>query len=161
MTARKAAIIALFIALSTVGAAIKIPAVVGSVALDTFPALLASALLGVPAGSIIAALGHIVSAIIGGMPLGQLHIIIAVEMAIIVGIFGFLYLKGRKKTAVAVFFVGNALIAPLPFIMFLGTPFYIAVVPSLIAGAFINVMAAFLAIPRIGPILKKRTAAGR
>ncbi|PLS15008.1 ECF transporter S component [Bacillus sp. M6-12] len=161
MAAKKASIIALFIALSAVGASIKIPAIVGSVALDTFPALLASALLGVPAGAIIAALGHIASAIIGGMPLGQLHILIAVEMAIIVGLFGFLYQKDKQMTAGAVFFIGNAILAPLPLLIFLGMAFYIAVVPSLLAGALINVLAAIFAIPKIAPIIKKRAATER
>ncbi|MFD1851598.1 hypothetical protein [Oceanobacillus bengalensis] len=40
MGARKMSILALFITLSVIGAAIKVPAILGSVALDSFPALL-------------------------------------------------------------------------------------------------------------------------
>ena len=39
MNTKKMSLLALFVALSIIGAMIKIPAVVGSVALDAFPAL--------------------------------------------------------------------------------------------------------------------------
>lgn len=45
MNIRKMSLIALFIALSVIGAAIKIPAIIGSIALDVFPAILAGAFL--------------------------------------------------------------------------------------------------------------------
>lgn len=52
MNVKKISTLALLIALSVVGAMIKIPAVVASVSLDSFPALLAGALLGGGAGAI-------------------------------------------------------------------------------------------------------------
>ena len=57
-------------------------------ALDSFPALLAAVLLGPVAGGIVAGIGHIVSALIGGMPLGPFHFLIMVEMFIFVWLFG-------------------------------------------------------------------------
>ena len=50
MNVRTISTLAVFIALSVVGAFIKIPSPIGSMALDSFPALLAAALLGPVAG---------------------------------------------------------------------------------------------------------------
>src|SRR4051794_20093391 len=83
--------LAMLTALSVVGAMIKIPAIVGSVALDVFPALLASVLFGAGAGALVGAFGHLLSALIGGFPLGPLHFLIAGEMAVLVWVFGRFY----------------------------------------------------------------------
>lgn len=53
MNIKKITLLALFIGLSVVGAMIKIPAVVTSVALDAFPALLAAVYFGPLAGGIV------------------------------------------------------------------------------------------------------------
>src|SRR5699024_11807817 len=59
MDIKKISLLALFIALSVIGSFIKIPAVVGSIALDAFPALLAVVLIGTTAGAVVAGMGHI------------------------------------------------------------------------------------------------------
>ena len=51
-------LLALFIALSVIGAPIKSPAVIGSVALDVFPALFASVLIGKRTGAVVSGLGY-------------------------------------------------------------------------------------------------------
>jgi len=145
-------LLALFIALSVVGAAIKVPAVVGSVALDAFPALLAAVLLGSGAGAIVAAGGHLVSALFGGMPLGPMHLLVAIEMSLIVFFFGALYRTGKKYIAAFWFVFGNTLLAPLPFLLLMGVGFYIAIVPSLLIGSIINVVVSLLLIPRLTPL---------
>src|SRR5699024_12800539 len=91
MYIKKISLLALFIALSVIGSFIKIPAVVGSIALDAFPALLAVVLIGTTAGAVVAGMGHMVSAYIGGMTLGPLHIIFDMGMAMIVWVFGGIY----------------------------------------------------------------------
>lgn len=149
MNARKISILAFFIALSVVGAMIKIPAIIGSVALDAFPALLAAAILGGGAGAIVGGLGHMASALIGGMPMGPLHFIVAIEMAVLCFFFAFFYRKGKKLLASIVFVVGNAFVAPLAFIPFFDLAFYIALVPSLFVGAVLNTILALVAIPRL------------
>src|SRR5699024_11235420 len=63
LSAKKMSLLALFIALSVIGASIKIPAVIGSVALDVFPALFASVLIGKRTGAVVAGLGHILTAL--------------------------------------------------------------------------------------------------
>lgn len=158
MNIKKVSLLALMIALSAVGASIKIPAVVDSVALDALPALLAAALLGPGAGAITGALGHLLSALIGGFPLGPMHFLIAPEMAVLVWIFGVFY-KNKKILAGLLFIVGNAFVAPIPFIFLMSMGFYIAIVPSLLIGSAINTVLAWILIPRLISFgLKKRDA---
>lgn len=145
--------LAMFTALSAVGAAIKIPAVVGSVALDVFPSLLAAALLGSGPGAIVAAFGHLLSAVLGGFPLGPSHFFIAVEMAVLVWLFGILYKNGKKASATVLFILGNAFVAPIPFIFLMSKEFYLAIVPSLLIGSIINTAITLVAIPRLSSLV--------
>ena len=155
MKSRSVILLALFSALSAVGAGIKIPAIVGSVALDVFPALLAAALLGSGAGAIVGAVGHLLSALIAGFPLGPMHVLIAIEMALLVFIFGVLYKKNKKGTASILFILANAFVAPLPFIVIMNKAFYIALVPSLLIASIINTVIALVAIPRLKGLFKQ------
>ncbi|MED3562939.1 ECF transporter S component [Bacillus xiapuensis] len=150
---KKLSWLALFTALSVVGASIKIPAFVDSVALDVFPALMAAALLGGRFGAIAAAFGHLLSAMLGGFPLGPMHILIAGEMAVLVWLFGALYINKRILASI-VFVLGNTFAAPLPFIFLMSMGFYVAIVPSLLVGSIINVLIGFLLIPRISGLFK-------
>lgn len=154
MKSRTLIFLALFAALSAVGAMIKIPAIVGSVALDVFPALLAAALLGSGAGAIVGALGHILSALISGFPLGPMHVLIACEMAFLVYIFGVLYKKNLKVSASLLFILANAFAAPLPFLFLMNKAFYVALLPSLLVGSVVNTVFAILAIPRLKSIVR-------
>jgi len=156
MNIRKICLLALMIALSAVGASIKIPAVVDSVALDVLPALLAAALLGVGAGAITGALGHLLSALIGGFPLGPLHLVIAVEMAVLVWIFGICYKHNKKILAGLIFVAGNAFVAPIPFIFLMNFGFYTAIVPSLLIGSALNTVLALILIPRLSSLAQHR-----
>jgi uncharacterized membrane protein len=162
VNSKKIGLLALMIALSAVGASIKIPAVIDSVALDALPALLAAALLGVRAGAITGALGHLLSALIGGFPLGPMHLLIALEMAVLVWIFGIFYKQNKRILAGLIFIAGNAFVAPIPFIFLMNIGFYTAIVPSLLIGSAINTVLALIVIPRLSPIaqhaLKKRDA---
>lgn len=155
MSVKKTSLLALFLALSVIGASIKIPSFVGSIALDALPALLAAALIGGRPGSLVAGFGHLLSALIAGMPLGPAHFLIAFEMAAIVWLFSWIYRTGKKKTAAIVFILSNSLIAPLPMVFLFNTAFYAAVVPSLLVGAACNAFAALVAIPRFEGIFQK------
>jgi uncharacterized membrane protein len=144
--------LAMLTALSVVGAMIKIPAIVGSVALDVFPALLAAVLFGAGAGALVGAFGHLLSALIGGFPLGPMHFLIAIEMSVLVFVFGRLY-KNKRILASTIFILGNSFVAPLPFIYLMNTGFYLGIVPSLLIGSIINTVIAMVAIPRLSSLL--------
>jgi uncharacterized membrane protein len=150
---RKLSWFAMFIALSAAGAFIKIPAVIGSVALDALPALLAAGLLGGAAGAAVGGIGHLLSAMASGMPLGPFHVLIAGEMALLVYLFGVLYRNGKRWQAGALFIMGNSFAAPLPFIMLMGKSFYLAIVPSLFLGSILNTVLAYVVLPRIARVI--------
>ncbi len=156
MSGKRASLLAMFVALSVVGALIKIPSVIGSVALDAFPALVAAVLLGSRSGALIAGFGHLLSALIVGFPLGPMHLLIAAEMAVLVWLFGALYEKSKRKTAVGLFLVGNGVVAPLPFLFMLGTGFYMAIMPGLVVASAINLVLAMALIPRLATIFEKK-----
>ena len=70
---RRMVLMAMFIALSVVGAMLKIPSPTGTVAFDSAPGFLGAALLGWREGFIIALLGHLVSGYSAGFPLEYSH----------------------------------------------------------------------------------------
>jgi uncharacterized membrane protein len=155
MDVRKISAIAIFIALSAVGAMIKIPSPIGSIALDSFPALLAAVILGPVSGAIVAGLGHIISAFIGGMTLGPFHFLTMVEMAVLTWLFSILYINGKKVGAFFLFFISNAFVLALPFAFLISPGFYTLLVPGLTVAAAVNVVLAVLLLPRLEPVLKK------
>lgn len=155
MDVRKISAIAIFIALSAVGAMIKIPSPIGSIALDSFPALLAAVILGPVSGAIVAGLGHIISAFIGGMTLGPFHFLIMVEMAVLTWMFSILYINGKKVGAFFLFFISNAFVLALPFALLISPGFYTLLVPGLTVATAVNVILAVLLLPRLEPVLKK------
>ncbi|MDR3551875.1 MAG: ECF transporter S component [Clostridia bacterium] len=108
----KITLLALFCALSAVGANIKIA---GSIAFDSMPAFLAAMLLGGPEGAVVGALGHLLSAVLSGFPLTlPLHLCIAAEMALICLVTGLLIRRGRWPVwlGAVLAFVLNAFVSP-------------------------------------------------
>lgn len=149
MITKKVSIYALFIALSTVGAALKIPSPLGSIALDSFPSLIASVLLGGIGGGIIAAIGHILSAYLAGFPLGPFHAIIGVEMFLLVFGYAWLYKKYSVYMASIVFTIANSALLPLPFLFLINKSFYFMIIPSLFIAAILNGLVSAVLLPRL------------
>jgi uncharacterized membrane protein len=135
---KKLAYMVVFLALSMVGAAIKIPIGMSSIALDSAPALLAAITLGPLAGAVVGGIGHLLSAFLGGLPLGAFHILIGIEMGLILYLFG--YLSKRKLVAVSFgfFILCNTVVAPLPFYFLLSPAFYWTILFPLFIGSACN-----------------------
>ena len=117
---QKIVLMALFIALSAIGAQLKI---FSSIAFDSLPAFLAAFLLGGPEGAIVGAIGHMPTAALSGFPYTlPLHIVIALEMAGICYVAG--WLVHKKKMAIwlaaLIAFLLNAFISPLILIVWPG-----------------------------------------
>lgn len=121
MNAKKISLFGIFLALAVVGASIKIPAVIASVALDMVPALIGAVVLGGRAGDVLL-FGHLLSALIGGMPLGPFHVLIAVEMAVLVWVFGY-FIKRKTGVGRCVICCGKYFLASLPFLLSLAPDF--------------------------------------
>ncbi|OQP05971.1 ECF transporter S component [Geobacillus sp. 46C-IIa] len=146
---RRFAWLAVCLALSVIGSFIKLPTFVGSIALDSAPALVAAAVLGPRAGATVAGLGHFISAYVGGWPLGPFHWLVACEMAGLSALFAAMYGRGWRFGGAAAFFVGNVFLAPLPLVVSFGWPFVAAIIPPLSAAAAANVLIAMAVMPSV------------
>lgn len=86
MSVRKLTLLSMLLAMSVLGANIKI---FGSVALDSFPAFLGALILGPIPGALLGALGHFISALLAGFPLTlPVHILVTALMAVTMFIYG-------------------------------------------------------------------------
>ncbi|MEW6662959.1 MAG: ECF transporter S component [Bacillota bacterium] len=145
MSTKTIARMGLFIALSVVGAFIKIPSPTGTVALDSAPGFFAAAAFGGGEAALIIALGHLVSSGIVGFPLTlPIHLLIAGQMAAFAYLFGFLVRKTTGYVAVPVTTLANGVLAPLSMVPIFGWPFFVGMVIPLLVGSLVNILLAFL-----------------
>src|SRR5512136_1780372 len=93
-TPRRVARMSIFIALSAVGAVTKIPSPTGTVALDSCMGYFSAAAFGYMEGAAVAALGHLLTSLTMGFPLGvPVHLYIALQMAVWAMAFRYLTVK--------------------------------------------------------------------
>lgn len=149
MTTKKLALAALFISLSAIGGMIKIPLGIASIALDATPALVAVLFFSAPFVGTIAAFGHLISALFGGMPLGPFHLIIAIEMWAVLWLFAKLHRAGKHWVKWLAFIIGNGVVAAIPFYFLLSPAFFYAAVPALLIASLINAAVAALLLPYV------------
>jgi len=153
MKTKKLVITALFIALSFIGANLKI---MNTIAFDSMPGFLGAILFGPVYGALIGAIGHFLTALISGFPMSlPVHLIIMLGMAVTMLAFGYVYryLSGKNYLAavilsliVGVLINGPLLLAVLAPLLIpaLGKPAYIALFPILSLAAFLNILLALL-----------------
>jgi uncharacterized membrane protein len=153
MNTKNLVISALFIAISFVGANIK---VFGTVAFDSMPGFLAALLLGPVYGAGIGLLGHLLTALTSGFPLSvPMHIVVALSMALTMLGFGYTYklMKGRVSEPVNLAItgvVGILLNGPFSLAVSIGAMAVmagtavalglLAMLPALIFAAVVNVL---------------------
>lgn len=145
MSTKKITICSLFIALSVVGANIKI---FSTIAFDAFPAFLGGLILGPIYGGVIGMLGHMATAITSGFPMTvPVHIVIAVFMFITVFCFSKIYTffinktKSRVLSILVSSIVGVIINAPITLIFLipiLGVGMCLGLLIPLIIGATAN-----------------------
>ena len=95
-SALRVARISIFTALSVIGSFITPYPVIPTIAFDSSPGFFAALYFGVLDGFLITGFGHIVTAFINGFPLGSLHYIIALGMALAGGAMGLLNKTNKK-----------------------------------------------------------------
>jgi uncharacterized membrane protein len=149
-TVKRVARMAIFTALSVVGAFIKIPSPIGTVAMDSCPGYFSALAWGYREGGIVIALGHLATATSVGFPLGALHVLIAILMSIAAILFRFSATMTPKKWSanlVIAVLVGGTfnglmalIIAPL-----IGLGLAIAITPSLLVASYANTIVAAIA----------------
>lgn len=156
MQLRKMILLGMFIALSVVGAMIKVPiGSLGTLAFDSMPAFVLSGLIGPLYGGLAGGFGHMVSAYLAGFPLGlPIHLLIAFMMILSVASFGAVYRHVNKLTAVIVGLVMNGVISLLPFIPILGMGFVLASMLPLLLVSLANILLAVAVITVLSKALK-------
>ena len=147
-SARRIAILAIFIALSAVGAVIKIPSPLGSIGLDSFPGYFCALAFGYPEGAIVA-VGHLLSAAVAGFSVTvPLHLAIAVSMAVVAVIVRFLATKIGKIGPVLSIIVGvvlNSFVLGFWLLPLGGWGLYTGATPSLFVASLVNGVIAVIA----------------
>jgi uncharacterized membrane protein len=143
---RRIAIMAVFIALSAVGALIKIPSPVGTVGLDSAPGFFSALAFGGIEGGVVIALGHLLSSWVVGFPLGiPMHLIIAIEMAVFALIYRFINKRMGLIAAVVVAVILNGIVGAFMVFPMGGMGAVLGLMPFLLVGSVINVVVSALA----------------
>jgi uncharacterized membrane protein len=155
MPAKKIALFALFISLSAVGGMIKIPLGVTSIAMDSMPALAAVLFFSATGAGVVAALGHLISAMLGGFPLGPFHILIALEMFAALWLFAKMHQWGWRRGKWLLFIALNGIAAAIPFYFLLSPAFFYATVPGLLIASMLNAAAAGAIMPVLSGLKEK------
>lgn len=104
----------LLIALSAIGAMVKIYAPLGTIAFDSMPGYFAALFISPVAGAVVIALGHFLTALTSAFPMTiPMHLLLMVTMGIIAYIFGLLARKNNGIISCAVAIVLNGPVATL------------------------------------------------
>ncbi|MZP29842.1 alpha-ribazole transporter [Heliobacterium undosum] len=137
---RGIALMGVLIALSAVGAMVKIPSPVGTIGLDSAPGFFAALALGATGGMIVITLGHLLTAMVVGFPLTlPVHFFIALQMAMWAYAFRWMNERfGLTAAFVAGVFL-NGVVSSLTMLLLGGWGAVMAVMPFLVAGSAVNV----------------------
>ena len=143
LSVKRIAIMAVFIALSAVGALIKIPSPVGTIGLDSAPGYFSAIAFGGVEGAVIIALGHMLTAAVIGFPLTlPIHIFVAIQMALWALSFRWVNKKLGLIAAVIAGIILNGVVSSFTMMLMGGFGAVLGVMPFLIIGSAINVIIA-------------------
>lgn len=155
---KKMTLTAMVIALCAIGALIKIPVFTTSAALDAAPAFISAVFLPPILTGVAGGMGHMLTAVTSGMPLGPFHVIIAVTMFFVVAGFSYLHKKEKHVLKWSWAFIGNAILSPLPFYFLISPAFYVASVPGLMVATAINLVLAAAVMPALQKAFARKGA---
>jgi len=153
---RKLILTAMVAAICAVGAMIKVPAFISTAALDSAPAFLGVVFLSPILAGVAGLIGHFITALTSGFPLGPLHIIIAVEMLIVVWVFGVMHKKGMHYWKWPVALVLNGIVAPLPFYFIISPAFFWGALGSILMATVINLIIVAVVMPVLSKVFVRK-----
>lgn len=146
LSVKRVAYIAIFIALSAVGAMIKIPSPAGTIGLDSAPGYFCALAFGTVEGVSVIFIGHLLTAGIIGFPLGlPLHIFIAVQMGVWAMAFRWMTHKFGLIPGTVTAVLLNGVVSAFTLFFVGGMGAVLGVMPFLIVGSLINVAVAAVA----------------
>lgn len=143
LSIKKITLLAAFIALSAVGAMIKIPSPVGTIGLDSAPGYLAALALGGYEGALVIALGHLLTSMVVGFPLTiPIHLLVAFQMALWALSFRWIHFKLGTVAACVAIVLLNGVLSSFTMVLVGGWAAAIGVMPFLAAGSALNAVVA-------------------
>lgn len=155
MHTKKMTRLAVLIALSVIGAFIKIPSAVGSLAFDAVPGFYAALAINPATGAVVAGLGHAATAVVSGMPLGvPVHALVATGM-MLAAYFAGVVAKHHNIAGCVVGIMINGIVLPAMFVVMpgFGVPFFLANSPPILMAATMNVLVA-VGLSRVSALRK-------
>jgi uncharacterized membrane protein len=142
-TVKRIARLAILIALSGVGALVKIPSPTGTVALDSAPGFFTAVAFGPIEGMIVAGIGHLFTALTAGFPMGiPMHLYIGVQMAAWAYLFWLSSKKINLIVGIIVATIANGVLSAALTIPFGGVGLFVGLLAPLLVGSLVNILIA-------------------
>ncbi|TGE33258.1 ECF transporter S component [Desulfosporosinus sp. Sb-LF] len=143
---KRLSIMAIFIALSAVGALIKIPSPVGTIGMDSAPGFFSALAFGGLEGVVVIAFGHLLTSAVIGFPLTiPVHLYIAFQMALWALAYRWVSQKLGLIPAVIVGILLNGVVSSFAMLPMMGMGGVLGLMPFLVAGSAINVIISAIA----------------
>lgn len=147
---KRLSIMAIFIALSAVGALIKIPSPVGSIGMDSAPGFFCALAFGGLTGAIVIAFGHLLTAAVVGFTLTiPVHLYVALQMALWAVAYRWVNEKLGLIPAVIVAILLNGVVSAFAMLPMMGMGGVLMLLPFLVVGATLNVIISAVAYKAI------------
>ena len=147
---KRLSIMAIFIALSAVGALIKIPSPVGTIGMDSAPGFFSALAFGGLEGAIVIAFGHLLTSAVIGFPLTiPVHLYIAFQMALWALVYRWVNKKLGLIPAVIVGIILNGVVSAFAMLPIMGMGAVLGLMPFLVIGSAINVIISAVAYKAI------------
>lgn len=138
---KRLSIMAIFIALSAVGALIKIPSPVGTIGMDSAPGFFSALAFGGLTGAIVIAFGHLLTSAVVGFPLTvPVHLYVALQMALWAAVYRWVNEKLGLIPAVIAGIILNGVVSAFAMLPMMGMGGVLGLLPFLVVGAAINVI---------------------
>ncbi len=145
LSVKQIAYMSVFIALSAVGAMIKIPSPVGTIGLDSGPGYFCGLAFGYVQGSCVIFIGHLLTAGLIGFPLGiPLHLFIGLQLAVWVLLFRWVSRRIGMIAGAVVAILMNGVVSAFTMFFVGGMGAVLSTMPFLLVGSLINIAIAVL-----------------
>ena len=143
---KRLAIMAIFIALSAVGALIKIPSPVGTIGMDSASGFFCALAFGGLEGAVVICLAHLLTSAIVGFPLTiPVHIYIAFQMALWALVYRWVNKQLGLIPAVIAGILLNGVVSSFAMLPIMGMGGVMGVLPFLVVGSALNVIISAIA----------------
>ncbi len=142
---KRIAYMAVFIALSAVGAMIKIPSPVGTIGLDSAPGYFCGLAFGYLEGICVIFMGHLITSGVMGFPLGiPIHLFIALQLAVWVAAFAWVSRRFGAVPGAVMAVLLNGVVSAFTMALVGGMGAVLGTMPFLLVGSLVNVAIAVI-----------------